>query len=209
VKAGDPAKAAADVVAVMSAELEGTIRRAQEQEAAEEAKLDPLAWGKGKVKLIAPDPAYGAIVETLEVEDPKGTYDMLERQLSIGLKRTDYGTVMEHLDNAERSARLAHRLWQGAIIEVKRWEMDNEVVFAAIRSEATRSLQGEKDKGIRAKQITDGDVESRMATIYPDEWRAQQAQRARLKGMVASLENLSELWASRCRSLQTILTKQR
>ncbi len=171
---------------------------------------DPLKWSSAnEAKEANLDPAFVKIMETLVVDDPAGCYEQLERILVIGDKRTDYGTVTKHLDEAEHNARLAHRLWQAAIIERKRWELENEVVFGAMRREATRSLQHEKDSGSRSKQITDADVESRVSTMYPDEYSAQERKRVRVKSMVDSMQNLSDMWASRCKSLQTILSKQR
>jgi hypothetical protein len=193
-------------------ELAEALQQGAEQAAAEDAGLpaSPLHWGNAnKPEPATLEPGFAKIVEKLHVDDPEGTYDRLERELTIGIKRTDYGTVMKHLDRAERNARLAHRLWQDASVAFKRWELDSEVTWAAMRSQANRSLQSEKDKGLRSKMITDADVESRLATIFPDEWRAQQHERNRNKALVASMENLAEMWSSRCRSLQTILSKQR
>jgi hypothetical protein len=203
---GDPAATKEKVE-----ELSGELKTAMAQEQAKEDEIKhPLAWGSAnRAGMVPVAKEFQAIVETIIVDDPKGTYEKLERELVVGDKRTDYGSMMRHLDHAERNARDAHRLWQTAIIEKKRWEMENEVVLAAARSEATRSLQAEKEKGLRSKQITDADVESRVAAIFPDEWKAQQHERARMSAMVASLENLSEVWLSRCRTLQALVAKQR
>ena len=196
----------AEVVDVDAASAELAESLAKE----DEPIVNPLAWGSAnKAEMVDLSPDFQAIVTSVFIDDVKATYDKLEAALKVGNKRTDYGTVMKHLDLAERHARDAHRLWQTGIVEYKRWEADNEVVFSSMRSEATRALQHEKDQKLRAKQITDADVDARIATLYPDEWRAQQNARGRNKAMLASLENLSEVWMSRCRTLQTILTKQR
>ena len=179
-------------------------------EAADDKPRSPLDWGNANRPSMVPlGRDFAGIIETIVVDDPRATYSALEVALVVGDKRTDYGSMLQHLDQAERNARDAHRLWQTGIIEAKKWEMDNEVVFAAARSEANRSLQAEKDKGIRSKQITDADVDSRIASLFPDEWRAQQHERNRVKAMLASLENLSEVWLSRCRTLQALVAKQR
>jgi hypothetical protein len=191
--------------------LEGTkeLAKAIVEEGEKEA-AGPLDWGRANRSREAPvDPAFERITETLVVNDTEAAYKRLEQALVIGDKRTDYGSVMKALDEAESNARLAHRLWQTAIVERKRWEMDNEVVWAVGRSEANRSLQHEKNEGTRSKQITDADVESRIATLYPDQWRAQEMRRIKMKSMVDSMQNLAENWASRCKSLQVILSKQR
>ncbi len=96
-----------------------------------------------------------------------------------------------------------------AKIEVIGWELDNAVIFAGMRAEATKILQREKEQGVRNKQITDADVTSMCAALYPDEWRAQEVKRAEVEAMVRSMENLNMNWMSRCRSLQAMLAKQR
>jgi hypothetical protein len=209
--ASSPEKAA--FLDEMTKELAKAIVEEGEKENAErvvEERRGPLDWGRANKSREAPaDPAFERITETLVVNDTESAYKRLEQTLVIGDKRTDYGSVMKALDEAESNARLAHRLWQTAIVERKRWEMENEVVWAAGRSEANRSLQHEKNEGTRSKMITDADVESRIATLYPDQWRAQEMRRIKMKSMVDSMQNLAENWASRCKSLQVILSKQR
>jgi hypothetical protein len=191
-------------------EAESKKLRDEMAKADEKEVLDPLRWGSAnKAEESQLDSGFLAIVETLVVDDPMAYYGELEKALVVGDKRTDYGTVMKHLDEAEKNARMAHRLWQSGRIEQKRWELENEVVHSAIRREATRSLQHEKESGTRAKMVTDADVESRMASLFPDEYRAQGHKRAKVRSMVDSLQNLAEVWMSRCKSLQVILSKQR
>jgi hypothetical protein len=174
------------------------------------AARNPLAWeSANKAKSPDYDPEYGGIIEKLIVEHPLKEFEILETALRLGDKRGDHGITARALDDAETYARRAHKLWQGAILERRRWELDNEVTFAAMRSEATRSLQHEKEQGIRSKQITDADVEARISSLYPDEWRSQEIRRLRMKSMVDSMGNLVECWMSRCRSLATIHGKQR
>lgn len=155
------------------------------------------------------DPEFGRIVETILVDHPWEIYQQLENALRIGDKRTDHGSVNKSLDEAESNCRLAHRLWCTARVEYERWRLDNEVVFGAMRAEATSVLQREKDQKLRNKQITDADVESMCSSLYPEQYRAQEVSRKKVEFMVKSMEHLNECWLSRCRSLQTILSKQR
>jgi hypothetical protein len=191
----------------------GALQRAMVEETEKEANRaakNPTNWGSAnRAQEGDPSSGFQQIVETVFVNDPKALYDHLEKQLVVGDKRTDHGTVAQHLDEAELNARNAHRLWQSAIVERKRWELDNEVVFSAMRGEATRALQHEKEAGTRAKQITDADVEARIATIYPEEYKAQEIRRVKMKAMVDSMGNLADVWMSRCKSLNALLSKQR
>jgi hypothetical protein len=175
-----------------------------------DAAADPTRWGSAnEAKEVAASPGFQEIVETLWVADPKGTYDYLEEQLRLGDRRTDRGSVFLQLDDVERNARTAHKLWQTAIVERKRWELENEVVFSSMRTEATKSLQREKDQKLRSKMITDDDVESRCAAMFPDEYRAQEVRRTKMKAMVDSMENLSDCWLRRIGTLQAMFEKQR
>jgi len=154
-------------------------------------------------------PPFARIVEKVFVENPEAIYDHLEKQLRIGEKRTDHGTLMKALDEAEDNARWAHRLWITGKIEVERWELDNASVWGAMREEANGALQREKDSKSRSKAITDADVEGMAAIMYPEQYAAQQIKRRRNSQMTKSLENLSQMWESRCRSLNTMLSRQR
>jgi hypothetical protein len=208
VEASQETRSPIDVAAV-SKELDGAMREEVVKEGEKSAR-SATDWdsahepGGSKV-----DPAWAAIVEKVFVSDPSATYERLEQALVVGDSRTDYGSMMRHLDQAETHARTAHRLWQTAIVERHRWETDNEVIFAAARSEATRALQFEKDQGHRSKMITDADVESKVATLYPDQYKQREAERRKMRAMVDSMQNLAEVWMSRCKTLQVILSKQR
>ena len=155
------------------------------------------------------DAGFERIVERIFVTDVFQAYERLEKALRVGEKRSDHGSLMRALDEAETEARLAHRLYVTSVIERKRWELDNEILFGEMRRQATHALQREKEQGYRSKQITDADVTAMCATMWPDEWRAQEMKRATVKAMEESIANLDELANSRCRSLQTMLGKSR
>lgn len=163
--------------------------------------------GSGKEVPLSSD--FEKIVTKIFVEEPDKVFDRLERILKLGDTRDDRGSVLKALDEAEDNARLAHKLWSTAQRERVRWEKDNEVIHGAMRLEATKVLQQEKAGGVRSKQITDADVEAMCATLFPDEYRAQEVRRASVKAMEDSIKNLAELWGKRISSLQTMLSKQR
>jgi hypothetical protein len=152
---------------------------------------------------------FEQIVETIQVSDVKATYDKLEKALRIGETRSERGVMLKALDNAETNARLAHRLWMTAKAAYAAWDIDNEVVFSAMWSEANRVLQEEKKNGDRSKQITDADVKSMVASLHADEYKHQEVRRVRVKSMVDSCQNLCENWNQRCKSLNTMLGKER
>lgn len=155
------------------------------------------------------DPRVQRIVESVFIEKPDEVYDQVERSLRIGEKRTDHGTLMHALDDAEVVARNAHRLMITAKLEVERWELENRPTFAAMREEANGALQREKDSKARSKAITDADVEGMASIMFPDQFAAQRVRQRKNELMIKSLENLVDRTDSRCRSLQVMLGKNR
>lgn len=170
---------------------------------------EPRVENAHAAREVALTAGYARIVETIFVKDPAEAYARLEKDLRIGDERATYGALVKALDEAETNARGAHRLYISAKVERERWELENEVLFGAMRDVALRALQREKDTGERTKQITDADVASRCAVLYPDQYKAQALTRKKVKAMEDSLANLSEVWMSRCKTLQTLLSRQR
>jgi hypothetical protein len=154
-------------------------------------------------------PEFQAIVKTTFEAHPHALYKQLELKLTVGEGRAEHASVAKALDEAETCWRQAYRLYLSARLEVERWELDNAPVLASMRGRATRELQREKDEGHRSKAITDADVEAKMAALWPDEYKAATERGLRAKLMLKSMEHLAEAWGSRCRSLQTIHSKQR
>lgn len=149
------------------------------------------------------------IVENVFTIDYAGEWRRLHEQLEVGLGRTDLNTVTMHLDKAEDNARAAHKLAVNLRLDYDRYKVDREVIWAAMRAEATAALQGEKDGGKRNKSITDGDVEAKMAELHPDEYKIVALEEKRYGLAVKHAETFAELWASKCRSLQSILGRMR
>lgn len=155
------------------------------------------------------NPDFARITETIFAVDVLRDYDDLEKHLEVGEQRNDYRTLTEHLDKAEARARRAHALYLGAKIELVKWEADSRVVMAAMRDKARLELETEKLEGTRKKVIGKEDVEDRVADLYPDEWKAQEVRRAKMKATVEHLERLAELWKTKCYSLSTLLSNLR
>lgn len=185
------------------------IEEASRELAAEMKKPPPLfqtANGRGAAPGEVVPRDFDGLVETVHaVPDMRKEYAELEAALRIGEKRTDYGTVLRALDEAEDNARRAHRLYLAARAEQARWEIDTAKVAGEMRAAAVSSLEEEKAQRDRRKQITEGDVEGRMATLYPDEFGHQKMKRTKVEGTVKAMERLAELWKGRCFSLRTML----
>lgn len=147
-------------------------------------------------------PDYARIVETVYAADAFRDYDDLERHLEVGEGRGDHATLREHLDKAEARARRAHRIYLGAKIEQVRWENAQKKVSAAMRAKAREALEGDE---ARTKRITNDDVDAKVVEMFPDEAAHQEEARAKLKGVVESMEHLVSRWNSKCGDLRTLL----
>ncbi len=171
---------------------------------------DPVKWPTAnKAREVPMRPGFEAMVDLTFVDDPLPIYEALENDLVVGDQRDDRGTLLRALDMAEANARLAFKLWRTAQLEVKQWELDNQVINGAMRLEAQRALEAEKKNGLRTKMVTEADVDAMVSTLYPDEHRAQQVRRIKVHSMERNTENLVEMWNSKCRSLQAAVGKQR
>lgn len=141
--------------------------------------------------------------------DAEAEYDRLEKVLKLGETRNDHGSVRKALDEAEDNARAAHQLYVQAKTELTAYELENEQFIAPYYKAATAALQKEKGEGNRNKAITDADVRSTIANLYPDVLRDHDARGAKAKGMVDQIGKLSQLWTGRCSSLATLLANMR
>lgn len=167
-----------------------------------EDPFDFPSANKGKKTKVRED--LEKIVTKVFVVDLFDSWMKLREALTVGEKRSEHGVLNKALDDAEKNAHMAHRVFITAKIERERWERENDTTWGAMWSEATKSLQKEKDEGTRAKQVTDADIKARVATLFPDEYQEIEVRRAKIKATVDSLEDLAVQWKSRCKSLQTM-----
>jgi hypothetical protein len=152
---------------------------------------------------------FERIVDRIYRIDAMKEYDRLETSLRLGEKRTDRAAVHEAVDDVESNARTAYALYLAACLARTSWEADAEITMAHIRNAATNQLQREKDSGQRSKQITDADVRSKMANLYPDEFAFHEKRSAKIKGMEEQLKRDADIWMSRCASVRSMLDKVR
>lgn len=162
-----------------------------------------------KAKRVAPPKDLERVAESIFVRDLMKEWKELEAALEIGEKRSEHSHAVHALDKAASRAYKAHRLYLTARNMLEAWETENEVTNAAIWSAATRTLETEKDQGLRRKAITDADVRSRAAAMHPDEFIVQERKRRELQFAVKSLERLAEIWVNKQRDASAIVGKLR
>lgn len=161
----------------------------------------------GKPQLPA---AYGRIVKTTFAFDPDKVFEALNDKLAFDkpLHEMGYLELTAKLDEAARLHRDASRLHAHAKVTLGRFDADCEVMQGDMRAQAVAQLKSEKEaKG--GKQITDGDVTARMATIFPDEYRRQESLRAESKATIGHLETMVKVWEMRRRELDTMVKECR
>lgn len=99
----------------------------------------------------------------------------------------------------------AYRLYVVAKVEVGAYMRETEATYGAIRDAAIQSLERQKARKERTKQITDGDAAAEAARLYPEQWRSINERRDRAEAMLKQLRNLSDLARSRCYTVSNMM----
>jgi hypothetical protein len=157
---------------------------------------------------------FGRIVECiLEVEDVEATYAEIEDWLRPVDAFKDHGVLARQLERGEILARKAHAMWMAAKLAKDAHESDNAGAFGAMRKFAVETLEKEKDllkaEKKTAKQINETDIELEVARQFVTDYRQHQIGRRKAKILDESLAHLVDTCASKIRSLQALLGKQR
>jgi len=163
--------------------------------------IDSLSLGAG----------YDRVVDRVFRIDADGEYAQLETRLKLSMRasRADYGSVVDALDEAEDLARRAMALYVNGKVAVAAFEIDARVIEGALREQAVSGLEAEKERGERKKAITEGDVDGRIASMFPDEYRDLAVKRSKAKEVCVYFERLAELWKERARDLRAMVGNAR
>jgi len=154
-------------------------------------------------------PDMKQIVETHWIDDLDESWLRIRASLRVGEKRNQHGHLTKALDDARDLSSEAHGLFVTAQLEGKRWELANEATFAAMWNEAVAALEHEREAKIRSKAITDTDVRSKVSTLYPDEWAAQEMQREKVKLTVDRMRQLAKDAGDKADDIKIMLTRLR
>jgi hypothetical protein len=172
-----------------------------------EAQQRKIPYGRALPK---PGRTFATIVDRLFAPDfdPAVEEQELRSALSMAVALTP-GELEKALERSDAAALRAHRLYIVAKVDYERFEIQYEAIADAMRTEALRQLQAEKDAKLRSKVITEADIRGRCALLYPDEWRDACECKARYEGAVAHLKELHERLAQRSYSLGQMLGRRR
>lgn len=138
-----------------------------------------------------------------ESVDPIAEYEVLEKALMIEEALTPEN-VRGKINEVEKYAARAHRLFVLCKVQIARYQIDADAAMSSMRDQAVAELTLEKNKGLRAKQVTDDDVTARCATIHPDEWKELNDQMVKNKAMLGHIERFADLWQRRSWSLSSL-----
>lgn len=157
-----------------------------------------------------PGVAWGNVIsDTLDVKDPAKVAKRLRAELELGPHdRTQYGAVLEALDRSDRNHDDAGRLYRSAKAEEARFNLECQERLEVMKSSSLTELMDEYKEKKRRSPVND-DIEDRMMSNWPDEYRAIKSRQANLHQAVRSLETLVAAWASRCPTLRIMAEKAR
>jgi hypothetical protein len=169
---------------------------APKKEAHEAENLQiPMAWGN-------------VVHDTLTIEDPAKLTQRLREELMLGDGRTDYGRILNALDRCAKNLDSAGRLARAAKLAEDRLKIEIDERLEILRSQAKSELMNEYKNKMRPSP-TIKDVDDRMLSSWPDEYKALTERLVSMHGTVRSLEVLQSAWASRSADLRIIASQSR
>lgn len=161
------------------------------------------------------DPVFGngydRIVSKVFTVDPYGEYELLEFNLKLDVspERVDYATLAQALNQGEDFARRAHKLFVNAKLHLAVVEAEVEKLEGSMRMRVVEKLADMKAKGELSKAATKDDIAAEMSRLFPDDVMRFRTRITKAKLSVEHLERLSDLWRSRCRTLDTLVSTSR
>jgi hypothetical protein len=151
---------------------------------------------------------WGRIVRTVFRIDEEDAFAKLSRvRFEKEASRLEYGELVDALDACSEHIVLASQLLQNAKVVRRMYELELDAIRAPMRKQAKKELGDEKVKGSGA--ITLDDINARIIELWPDEWRRQEENIARVKGSVDHVEELLERWKMRARELDGLVRTSR
>jgi hypothetical protein len=157
------------------------------------------------------------IIDSVFAFDPDAVYKEVMSCLTLGqaASRTEYGHLVDALDESEENARKALQLVANAKVALKVYTGDVEIIRSELHEQATREVMNEWEtpedpkKPLFLKKPTIADIEAYKVSTYHDEWADGEKRLAEAKETVAYLEGLAALTAQRARDLRQMVASSR
>lgn len=175
------------------------------------AKARAIVFDSANAAIETPiDPKFARVVERLYApKDWEKVQDRFEAWLSLGDRRTEEAFIRKAHEEGPEILRDLYGAYLQIRLTREAWELENDTVLGAMRLEATKALQEEKNRGSRNKTITKEDVADQAASMFPDEWSAQETKRLKYKGVEDRAKHDVEVAGTRCRHLDTMMSRLR
>ena len=153
-----------------------------------------------------------SIVEFVFAVDVEAEFDSIKgkMQLPAPPSQSDYGTIVDALDKASESARMAMQLHVVAKSVLADIATTRTQLDAPLYQAAAVQCAANKDAGKSgAKTITNEDVKNMAFTMFPDDLGRREEDHNRAKRAVEYLEGLVGCWNERVKSLRQMVATAR
>lgn len=166
---------------------------------------------------------YENIIDSLFTFDPDQAVKQVTEclQFSKQASRTEYGELVDALDQAEENARVALQLVANSEVALVNYKNDMETIRAGIREKAVEEMMDDSDDGDEdtegakkkppkpKKRPTIADIDAYMRSTYHDELNDADDRLAKGKQMVEYFRGLATLTAQRARDLRQMVASCR
>lgn len=151
----------------------------------------------------------GLVERTFAPKDWNKVLDRFDAWMALGDSRTNEAHIRKAHEEGPEIVREVFDVYVQVRFARESWELENQAVLGSMREAASEVLEAEKMKKIRTKTITIDDVTSKVASMFPDEWAAQEKRRLQYKLVEDRSKHCVELGTLRCRILDTMMNRLR
>lgn len=150
---------------------------------------------------------FDAIVESVFENDVPRDYRRIMEGLVSSIKpsRSDYGTLVDALDDAEENAHKAIKLVAMAKLMKARHDVEAQAIEASMRDAAIAHLE----KTQPGKRQTIADIDAGVVNLFHDEYRELKERKAKASAMVEYLQDMARTVQERARDLRVMVQGSR
>ncbi len=180
-----------------------------DREEANRRARDFVSGGSATEKPI--DPRFPPLVAKtfLPGADWDAVFDRFGRWLSLGDNRGQEQFIRRAHEEGPEIVRDLYRTYLDVRAAREEWELRNDAMLGSMREQANDVLQAEKNKGLRSKAITEGDLDKKVAQMFSEAYVEQETKRRRYKAVEERAKHDVEVAQLRCRVLDTMMNRLR
>ena len=198
-----PAKEETQTAVELEPETDGALR----DELANKAKEPKPQIDEGAAAELRMGGGLDDIVDNLFDYDVKADYATIMKALTLDMKasKSDYGSLVDALDDAESNVHKALQILANAKVSHKSYNAEADTIEASLREAAIEILEREVTEGTRQKRYTKDDIQSVMVANYHDEYRDLEIGRAKVSATTDYIEGLARTIQERARDLRQMV----